>query len=90
MKEYMKNWRKTSVGKTSIAKNHAKRERNLGFEPINEPFPGSVGHHTDKVRVIYITKELHESIWHSQVTGQGMEEMNDLAIEFMLAELGEC
>ena len=81
---------KTSKGKTVKARSIAKRKRELGFESINEHFPGGVWHHINENDVICIPEELHQSIYHNQVTGQGMIEINDLAMEFLLAELGEC
>ena len=86
-REYGKERRKTPEGKMSDAKEHARRKRNLGFIPLNESFPGSHYHHIDSECVIAIPEELHRSIYHNQVTGQGMEEMNDLAMKFFIQGL---
>ena len=93
-KEAQRRWCCSENGKLSRSKagskNHAKRKRNLGFEPINEHFEGGVWHHINENDVICMPEELHRSVYHVLATGVGMEEINDLAMEFMLAELGEC
>ena len=71
------------------AKSHAKRKRGLGFEPLNEPFEGAEGHHINLKEVIYIPKELHKSVKHNVFTGEGMEEINALAFEFLKREAFE-
>ena len=60
-------------------KRNAKR-RLLRFNPLNSWFPGSVGHHLNSQDVLYIPKKLHRSVYHNQHTGQGMEQMNVLAL----------
>ena len=55
----------------------------LGFKPINRRHEGLVMHHIDHEYVIYIPKELHESIWHRQKSGRGMEQMNKLAWKYL-------
>jgi hypothetical protein len=77
-----KKWKKTLKGKISNRKN-AVKHRGLGFIPLNEPFEGSHGHHIDKELVIYIPKDLHDSVRHNIWTGKGMEEINELAFEYM-------
>ena len=66
------------------------RRRKLGFNPINEHFEGGEWHHINKNDVVCIPVELHRSVPHNLKTGKNMEEINDLVMEFMLAELGEC
>ena len=88
--ESMKKYRQTGAGKIAYKKARARRGRDLGFNPMNEQFEGSEGHHINKEDVIYISKELHRSVYHNQETGQGMQEINDLTQEFLLSELGEC
>ena len=82
-----KRYRKANPDK--ILERNAKR-RKLGFEPINEYFEGGEWHHINENDVICIPKKIHRSVYHVLATGQGMEEINDLAMEFMLTELGEC
>ena len=90
--EYDKKWRKEHpiAFRKICAKANAKRKRELGFEPINEPFEGGVWHHVNENDVMCIPEVLHRSVYHVLATGVGMEEINDLAMGFMLAELGEC
>ncbi|MCK4649478.1 hypothetical protein KAT51_08135, partial [bacterium] len=71
------------VRKKSAAKTNAKRNRGLEFELLNEPFEGSEGHHVTKKTVLFIPKELHRSIRHNVFTGEGMEEINKLAFEWL-------
>lgn len=85
-KEYHKTPKGKEVQGKANSKAHAKRKWNLGFEPLNSWFPGSEGHHVDMVRVIYIPKKLHRSIYHNLNTGKGMEEINKLAFEFLEKE----
>ena len=62
-------------------KQQAKR-RALDYIELNEPFPGSEGHHIDKEFVIHIPKKMHRSISHNVFTGKNMDKINDLAIDF--------
>lgn len=68
---------------------HNGKRRDMGFIPLNKPFPGSEGHHLDADYVLYIPDELHHNTYHNLTTGQGMEEINDLAIEFEMERLWE-
>lgn len=71
----------TEKGKV-ITKKHGAKRRSLGFVELNEPFHGSEGHHITKMFVIYLPKEMHQSIWHNVFTGKNMDEINDLAIDY--------
>ena len=85
-KEKRKQWYKTSQGKAYMAaKNRAKdsKRRKFGFISLNMPFSGCHGHHISRNFVIYIPKELHESIRHSLTRNVNMEEINKLAVEFL-------
>lgn len=62
------------------------RRRGLGFIPINDKFDGTDAHHIDRDFVIYIPRELHNSIYHNMHTGQGMKEMNNAAFEYTYKE----
>ena len=65
---YQKEYRKTLKGKQADARHHSKR-KNLGFEPLNEPFYGSHAHHIDNNRVVYIPAKIHKKYtvgWYSK------------------------
>lgn len=62
------------------------RRRGFGFIPLNEKFPGSDAHHLDTHFVLYIPKELHQLVYHNVMTGQGMNEINNLAIRCVYGE----
>ena len=69
--------------------NNAKR-RELEFIPLNKLFNGAVGHHLDKVFVVYIPRELHTSIPHNVWTGHNMELINAKAFEYLgMDEIGK-
>ena len=61
---------------------NSKRRRGLGFIPLNEWFEGSEAHHICPTFVIYIPKELHQSIGHSVFKWKNMEQINKLAWDF--------
>ena len=84
--EYSKEWRQTPDGKAYMRKQNASR-RNLDSIELNKPFPGSEGHHIDETYIIHIPKELHRSIWHNLKTGQGMEEINEIAFGYITEEV---
>jgi len=65
-------------------KTNAKR-RKLGFIPLNEWFEGSEAHHICMTFIIYIPKEMHQSIYHSIWTGEGMQDINNFAWNFLKA-----
>lgn len=81
----------TEAGRIVKIKSGNKRRR-LGCNPINKHFKGSHYHHLmrsvngtiDTDIGIYIPEKLHRSVWHNGNTGQGMEEINKLAIEWYL------
>jgi hypothetical protein len=75
------NWK--GGKKLALARVEAKR-RNLGFIPWNSYYEGSEFHHMDKVgNGVYMPKEVHQGIYHNQFTGQGMDEMNALAMNYL-------
>ena len=80
-KKSVAKFRKTDSGIASSKKRNAKR-RMLEFIPLNERFEGSEAHHIDKEFIIYVPKEMHRSVWHNIHTGKGMEQINDMAIDF--------
>lgn len=92
---YHKNWIKNNPEKVKCitkrcSKNNpniqkrknAKRRRNLGFNPLNTKFPGSVGHHINRNDVIYIPEELHKSVIHKQEDIRSMNEINKLVTDW--------
>ena len=83
-KQYNKQWRENNREKylESRKKVQNKRKRNLGFEPLNKPQEGFVAHHLNFKKVIYIPKELHQSISHNVFTGKNMHIINALAMDY--------
>lgn len=81
----VQDWRKKNPEKFAemCRRRNYKRYRNLGFEPLNEWFPGSEAHHINENEIIYIPEELHRSVYHELASGIGMEEINKLAFEFL-------
>lgn len=76
-------YRKTPKGKIVSQRRAHKRQRDLGFLPINEPFEGSNGHHVNREVVLYIPKELHTAFPHNVFTGVGMDEINHAAFKWL-------
>jgi len=81
--EHQKEYKQTPKGKEVRKRANAKRVRNLGFNPLNEWFEGSHGHHLDEINVIYVPTELHESIRHSVTKNRNMDEINIKAWVFL-------
>lgn len=78
----VKEWVASNPEKASLhSRKQNAKHRTLGFIPLNEPFPGSEGHHVDREHVRYMLKELHRSIPHNVWTGKNMERINALAYE---------
>ena len=65
------------------------KHRGFGFIPLNKNFVGAEGHHLDTHFVLYIPEELHRSVYHNMFTGQGMKEINDLAIRSVYGDHDE-
>lgn len=80
--ERSRKFRRTKKGKIIKKRSEFKR-RKLGFVSLNQYFEGSHAHHIDKIHVIYIPAELHKSVWHNIWNGEGMEEINAIAFEYM-------
>ena len=66
-----------------IERKHSFKRRSLGFVPLNQPFEGSDAHHICRTFVIYIPKELHQSIRHSVLKQKNMEQINQLAWKYL-------
>lgn len=81
-KEYSKEWWQTDKGKACKQKENCNR-RGLGTISLNKPFPGSEFHHIDEEHGIHIPGELHRSIYHNLKTGQGMEDINAIAFNYI-------
>lgn len=71
-----------------ISKYKSKRKRELGFIPLNDYFENSEGHHLDKEHVLYIPEELHKSVYHNVYTNQGMNIINEIAIDWYINYYG--
>jgi hypothetical protein len=67
------------------------KRKQLGFKLLNKPFKNSEGHHLqDKETVIFIPKELHHRVYHNNWTGQNMNIIDALALNYLeLQILGE-
>ena len=85
--EYMAKNERTEKGK-AIRKEANSRRRGLGFLELNEPFEDSEAHHINENTIVYIPKKLHKSIYHNLKTGQGMVEINNKVVEWLI-EIGE-
>jgi len=85
-KEYLneqhREYDKTDAGKVT-SKRHNYKHRTLGFFPLNEYFEGAEAHHISINFVIYLPKKLHRSIWHNIWSWVNMEEINELAINYL-------
>lgn len=68
-------------------KNSAKRNRELGFTPLNSWFIDSEGHHINKEHVIYIPKLLHKMYKHNHNKPETMKEVNWEAFRYLLSEM---
>ena len=80
-------WKANNQGKMTVYQRKAEAKRRaFGFHPLNKFFEGSDAHHLNQSDVVYIPQELHRSVWHSQTTGQGMEQINALAMTWLTSE----
>lgn len=81
-KEYLQ----TKKGKEAIRKRDHKR-RGKGHIRLNERFEGCNEHHSNEEYVICIPEVMHKSVWHNLYTCQGMEEINNLAMNYLCNRL---
>ena len=79
---YKKKYRQTLIGKAVDKKTKAKR-RQLGFFALNKPFDGCEAHHISKHLIVYIPTDLHRCLPHNIWTWNNMEEMNQLAFDYL-------
>ncbi len=85
IEKQIKRWRKNNREKVNQYSRKADiKRRQLGFIPLNKTFENCEGHHISENFVIYIPKELHQSIWHNIWTWENMNKINKLAIEFLI------
>ena len=77
--EQRREYCRTPSGKIACNKYISKRRRNLGYNVLN-PYdsinPEYVGHHIDTINVMFIPKELHNSVWHSVIRNINMDKIN--------------
>ena len=86
-KQLIKTWEKNHKEKVyEAAKKRCFKRRNLGFVPLNKPFKGSEAHHICATFVIYIPKNMHQSISHNVWTGKNMDNINQLAWKWIKHE----
>ena len=78
-----KQYQKTFTGKIIAAKIYSKRQRELGFQPLNDYFENSNAHHLDKKNVIHIPSKLHKVYCHRQNNEESMKNINLKAWDFM-------
>lgn len=84
MEAIKKKWRDDNPEKVKDEyKRHSAKRKGLGFIELDESFEGSNAHHIDKDFVLHIPGTLHQSVPHNVWTGQGMEEINNLAWEWV-------
>lgn len=80
---------KTEAGKLSNARHEFKR-RELKFDPINRKFPDAEFHHLhtngNKGLGVFIPKDLHSTVWHERAGGEGLKQMNMLAMSWVISQ----
>jgi len=92
VKQRRNDWAKSSSGKV-ITRLHRLRHILKSRNPINEYFLDSHYHHImcysnrtiENDIGIYIPSNIHKSIWHNSKTGQNMDKINKLAIEWYIS-----
>jgi len=86
-RQWAKVWRESHrEQRREIERRHGFKRRSLGFVCLNKPFEGSEAHHICPTFVIYIPKDIHQSISHNVWTGKNMDEINRLAWEWVKHE----
>jgi hypothetical protein len=76
-----KEWRRNNPEKQSVIARrcNTKRQRELGFNPLNDYFEGSVAHHVNKNDVVYVSESAHKFVPHNLKTGKNMDTINKIA-----------
>lgn len=85
--EKAKIYQKTPIGKIVQKKVKSKR-RELGYNPLNDWFVGSHGHHINRVDVIHIPNELHKEFLgnHKQKNTVSLIPINTCAYFFLMMQ----
>lgn len=86
MREYLRKYRKKNPEKVRafVRVEQHRRRRELPTDTIlNKHFEGADLHHITPSIAVYIPTTLHESVWHRLRTGEGMDEINTKAIEWL-------
>lgn len=87
-KEYILNWRAKHPEMVRATQARIRnRRRKLGFVPLNMPFEGCEKHHIDFQHVVFIPRELHESVYHVLDTGFNMGIINGKVFEWLASQL---
>jgi len=73
-----RQYSKTEKGREARIRGWNKRQRKLGFNPLNNWFPGSVGHHINDIDVVYIPEELHTRFY----TSHDVQRHRNLVLEY--------
>ena len=62
-----------------------KKHRNLGFDPINDPFPmdDRVANHLTNDYVAYVPEYLNKTFAHNIYTGKNMDEVNFFVLNYL-------
>jgi len=81
LRELTKKWKTEHPECNRIT--HARRNRELGFIPLNEFFLNSNAHHVDANFVIYIPMGMHKRVWHRQNDSKSMRIINQISWDFL-------
>lgn len=87
-KENQKKWRHNNPAYRIIdARCKSRRERELGFVPLNSPFPDSAGHHIDTEHVVFIPESIHRQFPHNlKNPDDNLEQLNQIASMYYAME----
>jgi hypothetical protein len=85
---YAIKWRSKNIDLSRLyhRRHIARRHRNFGYVELNKPFPCCHGHHINQLEVIYIPRELHDSIRHSLLRNRNMKAINLKAFAWLIEE----
>lgn len=81
----LREWRKANPARAREYQ-HERREYLSAYidcEKLNTPFQGCDAHHLNPNTIIHIPTGMHNSVYHSIKTGQGMEKINRLAYNWL-------
>jgi len=90
--EHQKQWRLDNQEKRKkISKKSSSKRRNFGYILLNSYKSykeGYVFHHFNKIGYgIYMLEKDHKSIYHNTFTGQGMDKINTLAVQWYITQV---